>query len=102
MTLLNIGLVVLATLLGVVLLFWCLLRYALPWWLKRKLAAEGASFTSLVERERLERALSLLRDPKLTLEEIAQRLCYSSVPNFARAFRRWRGETPAQYRRALR
>ena len=31
---LNIGLVVLATLLGVVLLFWCLLRYALPWWLK--------------------------------------------------------------------
>jgi hypothetical protein len=42
MTLLNIGLVVLATLLGVVLLFWCLLRYALPWWLKRKLAALAA------------------------------------------------------------
>ena len=39
MTLLNIGLVVLATLLGVVLFFWFLLRFALPWWLKRKLTA---------------------------------------------------------------
>jgi AraC-like DNA-binding protein len=70
--------------------------------LKRKLAAEGESFTALVERERQERAFELLRTAQLTLEEVAQRLGYSSVPNFARAFRRWRGETPAQYRRGLR
>jgi AraC-like DNA-binding protein len=67
--------------------------------LKRKLAAEGETFTALLERERHERSLALLRDPERTLDEITQRLGYSSVPNFARAFRRWRGETPAHYRR---
>lgn len=65
--------------------------------LKRRLAAEGETFSALLERERHERSLAMLRTP-LTLDEIAQRLGYSSVPNFARAFRRWRGETPAQYR----
>jgi AraC-like DNA-binding protein len=70
--------------------------------LKRKLAVGGASFSTLVEREREERSLELLGAAELTLEEVAQRLGYSSVPNFARAFRRWRGESPAQYRRAAR
>jgi AraC-like DNA-binding protein len=70
--------------------------------LKRKLAAEGESFSALVERERHERALELLRSSQLKLEEVAQRLGYSSVPNFARAFRRWRGESPAHYQRQAR
>lgn len=70
--------------------------------LKRKLAAEGESFSALVERERQDRALELLHASEQTLEEIAQHLGYSSVPNFSRAFRRWRGESPAQYRRAAR
>jgi len=31
---------------------------------------------------------------------VAERLGYSNVPNFTRAFRRWTGKTPAAYRRA--
>jgi hypothetical protein len=39
MTLLNIIIVVVTTLIGLILLLWLLLRYALPWWLGRKIAA---------------------------------------------------------------
>ncbi|MFZ5638360.1 MAG: hypothetical protein ACOY82_17425 [Pseudomonadota bacterium] len=39
MTLLNVLIVVLATLIGLLVLLWLLLRFALPWWLKRKIAA---------------------------------------------------------------
>lgn len=39
MTLLNVLIVALATLIGLLLLLWLLLRYALPWWLARKIAA---------------------------------------------------------------
>lgn len=39
MTLLNILIVVAVTLLGLIVLLWVLLRYALPWWLARKIAA---------------------------------------------------------------
>lgn len=39
MTLLNVLIVVVATLIGLILLLWVLLRYALPWWLARKIAA---------------------------------------------------------------
>ena len=71
-----------------------------PRTLKRKLKAAGTSYSVLLDRERCERALLLLRAADLSLEDIAARLGDSSVPNFARAFRRWTGKTPAGYRRA--
>lgn len=69
--------------------------------LKRKLAAERLTFSELLEAERRERALRLLRVTELSLEQIAQRLGYSTLANFARAFRRWTGQTPAHHRRQL-
>jgi len=69
--------------------------------LKRRLAAEGVTFSSLLDHERYQRAIELIRATDLTLEQIARRLHYSSLTNFARAFRRWTGETPGQYRRSL-
>jgi AraC-like DNA-binding protein len=66
--------------------------------LKRRLSAERTSFTDLVELERRERAFQLLEKPNLGLDEIAGRLHYSSAASFARAFRRWTGQAPAQYR----
>jgi AraC-like DNA-binding protein len=70
--------------------------------LKRRLAAQGSSFSELLEQERCQRARLLLGSSQLTLLEITERLGYSTLPNFARAFRRWTGETPAAYRRAAR
>ena len=66
--------------------------------LKRKLAAEQTSFTDLVELERRERAFALLSKPSLALDEIAGRLHYSNTASFSRAFRRWTGQAPGQYR----
>lgn len=70
-----------------------------PRTLKRRLALQGVAFSTLLEEEQRDRALLLLRSPELSLDEIADRLGYSDVANFTRAFRRWTGTTPAAYRR---
>jgi AraC-like DNA-binding protein len=70
-----------------------------PRTLKRKLAAQGSCASTLVCEERRDRALVLLRSSELSIDEIADRLGYWSVQNFARAFRLWTGRTPAAYRR---
>lgn len=71
-----------------------------PRTLKRRLAEQGTGFSELLEEQQRERALMLLRSPELSLEEVAERVGYSDVANFTRAFRRWTGSTPGAYRRA--
>jgi len=71
-----------------------------PRTLKRKLAARGTTFSELLDRERCERALLMLGAAHYSIDDIAQRLGYSTPPNFVRAFRRWMGTTPAAYRRS--
>jgi AraC-like DNA-binding protein len=44
----------------------------------------------------------LLRSSDLSIETVAERVGYSDVANFTRAFRRWTGSTPAAYRRSTR
>jgi AraC-like DNA-binding protein len=68
---------------------------------KRRLAEAGVTFSEIVEKARRERALLLLRSQSLTLDEVAERLGYSTVSNLVRAFRRWTGMTPAAYRREM-
>jgi AraC-like DNA-binding protein len=68
--------------------------------LKRRLAGEGTDFTTLLDEQRRQRALLLLRSADLSVEEVARRVGYSDVANFTRAFRRWAGTTPTAYRRA--
>jgi AraC-like DNA-binding protein len=68
--------------------------------LARRLDAHGLSFSALLESERCDRALALLSSPDVSLDEVTERLGYSTVPNFIRAFRRWTGATPAAYGRA--
>ncbi len=71
--------------------------------LKRQLAAEGASFSALVDQatERRARATFLLGSPDISLKDIAARLGYANLANFTRAFLRWTGQTPAAYRASL-
>jgi AraC-like DNA-binding protein len=71
-----------------------------PRTLKRQLAAEGVSFSMLVEKERRERAVLLLGMHTLSIKDVAERLGYSNVANFTRAFQRWTGTTPGEYRQA--
>lgn len=70
-----------------------------PRTLKRKLAHRSTTFSELLDRERCERALLMLGAANYSIDDIAQRLGYSTPPNFVRAFRRWMGTTPAAYRR---
>jgi AraC-like DNA-binding protein len=70
-----------------------------PRTLKRQLAASGTSFTDILDQLRHGRAILLLEDRALTLDVIAERLGYSDVANFTRAFRRWTGTTPATMRK---
>jgi AraC-like DNA-binding protein len=67
--------------------------------LKRRLAAQGVTFSTLVDRARRERALALLQSSRLPIEDVAERLDYATASTFVRAFHRWTGTTPAAYRR---
>jgi AraC-like DNA-binding protein len=70
--------------------------------LKRRLADEGTDFSTILDDQRRQRALLLLRSADLSVEDVAARVGYSDVANFTRAFRRWAGTTPTAYRRARR
>ena len=69
--------------------------------LQRKLKAEGLSFSDIADSLQEQQARTLLRDERMSVEQVAERVGYSDVSNFTRAFRRWTGETPAAYRRSV-
>jgi AraC-like DNA-binding protein len=66
--------------------------------LQRHLKAEGHSFAELLEGVRQELARSYLRDPALSVSEVAFLLGYSEPSSFHRAFKRWEGEAPSEFR----
>jgi AraC-like DNA-binding protein len=70
-----------------------------PRTLRRRLADAQVSFSTLLDEARRDRALSLLRSRDVSTKDVAERVGYSNVANFMRAFRRWTGKTPAAYRR---
>ncbi len=67
--------------------------------LRRHLSAEGVTFSELVEKTRRELAEHELRGQG-TIGEIAFRLGFGSLGAFDRAFRRWHGVLPREYRAA--
>lgn len=60
----------------------------------------GSSVQALLDEVRRANAERLLADPKFSIEEVALLLGYSSDRSFRRAFERWTGQSPAQFRRA--
>jgi len=68
--------------------------------LHRRLATEGVSARSLLDEVRAENARALLKQPNLSIGDVAYLLGYSDDRSFIRAFKRWFDETPAQYRSA--
>jgi AraC-like DNA-binding protein len=65
---------------------------------QRRLQAEDTSFRDLYEEYLQRQAKKLLGRPELGEKEIAIRLGYGSSNSFIRAFRRWNGVTPGQFR----
>ena len=67
--------------------------------LRRRLTREGVQLRELVEQTRREQACRYLTTSNLSVSEIAYRLGFAHPPAFHRAFRRWLGVSPLQYRR---
>lgn len=66
--------------------------------LRRRLGDEGHSLSALADQVRRELALSELSNPEIPIKRIADRVGFSEVSAFHRAFKRWTGVTPARYR----
>ena len=66
--------------------------------LNRRLAAYGTSFKELADESRFELARQMLEDPSYAVCDAADTLGYADASAFIRAFRRWTGTTPAQWR----
>ena len=66
--------------------------------LRRRLAEEHTSYSEIRQRELQRRAQALLRSGQLSTAEVAFTLGFSEMSAFNRAFKRWTGATPGQWR----
>lgn len=67
--------------------------------LKRRLQEEGRNFRALMDHVLCERSMQMLQEEGLSVSEVAFRLGYNDVSNFSRAFRRWTGQSPSDFRK---
>ncbi len=68
--------------------------------LTRYLNAEGVTYKELLEQARRELAYQYLANRTPEIQQIAFMLGYSETAAFSRAFRRWSGQSPAEFRKA--
>jgi AraC-like DNA-binding protein len=69
-----------------------------PRTLQRRLGEEGTSFQEVLDQVRSEAAERYLADSSLSCAEVGYLLGFSEPAAFHRAFKRWRGVTPKEYR----
>lgn len=69
--------------------------------LQRKLQAHGSNFQQVYDDFRHEKSLLLLQDLTLSLVEVSNQLGFSESSTFYRAFKRWQGITPGEYRSSV-
>jgi AraC-like DNA-binding protein len=69
--------------------------------LQRKLKQRGATFSGLLEATRRELGRDYVRDSQHSFNEIAYLLGFTEPANFSRAFRRWYGKSPSEYRQQV-
>lgn len=65
---------------------------------RRRLSEDGSSFQKLKDNIRCDRACQLLKNSELPIDLIADRIGFSEPAALNRAFKKWTGQTPAQYR----
>lgn len=66
--------------------------------LQRKLQEEGTSYKELLNETRRELAARYMENSDSQISEVAYLLGFSEVGNFTRAFKRWTGVAPTEYR----
>ncbi len=69
--------------------------------LQRELQTENTSYQQLLDETRRDLALRHLQDSETPIHDVAFLLGFSEPSAFYRAFKRWTGQTPRQYRKNL-
>jgi len=69
-----------------------------PRTLQRKLHELGTSHNELLDQMRRQLAMRYLREPEMAICEVAYLLGFSEASSFHRAFKRWTGVTPKDFR----
>ena len=69
--------------------------------LQRYLNGQGTTFESVLDRVLTRHSMYLLERGNTPITELALQLGYADPSHFVRAFRRWTGQTPGQFRRSL-
>ena len=64
--------------------------------------AAGVGFSEFLTRVRVENAKALLAKPDLLIHQVANQTGFGSLSQFNRAFRRYTGNSPKEYRASLR
>jgi AraC-like DNA-binding protein len=70
--------------------------------LHNRLGDAGSSYQSLLDRTRQQLAEQYMRQKNLTVSEVAYLLGFSDGSNFSRAFHRWTGVSPTEFRNEIR
>jgi AraC-like DNA-binding protein len=66
--------------------------------LQMQLSESRLQFSEIVEQQRIGLAKDYLGQSRMSLDEVAALLGYSEQSSFGRAFKRWTGTTPKQFR----
>lgn len=69
--------------------------------LKRRLSEEGMTFRDLTQKMQQEIAVDLLEKSDCSIAEIAFQTGFSEQSAFNRAFKRWTGKSPAEFRKEV-
>ncbi len=66
--------------------------------LQRKLKDDGTTYKDLLDQTRRDLAEQYVRQKHLSIKEITYLLGFSESANFSRAFKRWTGRSPSEFR----
>lgn len=66
--------------------------------LRRKLESENTNYKNILDQERQQTAEQLLSGSNMKMDELAFLLGYTDTASFSRAFRRWKGCSPGEFR----
>jgi AraC-like DNA-binding protein len=68
--------------------------------LQRKLSDGGVTYKQILDETRRVLALAYLSTPRHTVSDVTYMLGFSAGSSFTRAFRRWTGQSPSDWRAA--
>ena len=69
--------------------------------LQRRLEEQETSVKEIIDQTRHQLALEYLSQEHLSVKEVAFSLGFNDASNFSRAFKRWEGQSPKDFRKAL-